>query len=132
MARKPSAAERTVGLFEAPPVEKAEPEERTVKDGERVSLEADVDRMRAKAFEAQEWTTANFGTPEAQGNTYRITKKGDVYYLEILSKGVRAQAAHGYTGIMVHAADLYNLATVIVSAVRAKQAAERGQDGPGA
>lgn len=114
-----------MGLFEAPPVEKAEPEERTEKNGERVTLEADVDRMRAKAFEVQEWTTANFGTPEAQGNTYRFTRRGEMYCLEILSKGVRAQTAHGYTSLMVHRADLRNLATVIVAAVRAEQEAEK-------
>lgn len=126
-AKKPSAADRTMGLFGQPPaieereIEVLEPE---TKDGERVDVEDDVDRLRGKAFAGQEWASKYFGKHEAPGNEYRVTHKGDFYYLETVMKEVGKPTAYGYTGVMVHNQDLYELVKVLVQAVRAKQASE--------
>lgn len=116
---KPSAADRTIDLFQAP-VLPAEPEDKE-ELGTRQSLEEDVDRLRENAFKGQEWTTEAFGKVEATGNEYRISHKGQHYYLETLHKIPGAKESHAYSGLMVHDSDLLKVATVIVAAVRAKQ-----------
>lgn len=127
MAKKPTAADRTMGLFGQPPaveereIEVLAPE---VKDGERKSVEEDADRMRDVAFKGQEWTSKYFGSYDAPGNEYRVTHRGEYYYLETILKEVGKPTAYGYTGIMVHDRDLMELTKVLVAAVRAKQAAE--------
>lgn len=127
MAKKPTAADRTMGLFGQPPaveereIEVLAPE---VKDGERKSVEEDADRMRDTAFKGQEWTSKYFGSYEAPGNEYRVTHRGDFYYLETIMKEVGKPTAYGYTGVMVHDRDLLELVKVLVAAVRAKQASE--------
>ena len=123
MAKKPSAADRTVDMFTpAPIVVEHEAEE---EKHERVTLEEDANRMRDKAFTVQDWTTKLFGIPEATGNEFRVSLKGSHYYVETLAKTPGTASAYGYTGVMVHERDLFNLATVIVAAVRAKQEREK-------
>ncbi len=123
---KPSAVDRTVGMFPEPtpidqrPIEAVDDDER----GERVPMEEDVNRLRDQAFRVQEWTTKNFGIPEADGNEYRISRKGQHYYLEMLHKTPGTPTAYGYTGLMVHERDLYNMVACLVRAVRDKQASE--------
>jgi hypothetical protein len=131
MAKKPTAADRTMGLFGQPPVvdeakalaeaEVLAPEEK----GERVPVEQDADRMRDAAFKGQEWTSKYFGSFEAPGNEYRLTQRGPYYYLETILKEVGKPTAYGYTGVMVHERDLMELTKVMVAAVRAKQAKEK-------
>ena len=119
-------------MFSAPkaqddrPIEVVEEKEKA----ERVPLEEDVDRLRASAFTGQEWATKYFGLPEAEGNEYRVSKKGQHYYLETLHK-FSGKSAHGYSGLMVHERDLYNLVKVLVQAVREKQASEAGRERDG-
>ncbi len=122
---KTSAAERAVDMFAPAPIMAGpvEPEEAT-EHGERASMEDDADRMREKAFTVQDWTTSLFGSPDAPANEYRMSLRGCHYYLETLAKTPGTKEAYGYTGLMVHERDLYNMATVIVAAVRAKQAQE--------
>jgi hypothetical protein len=125
--KKPNAADRTLGLFGQPPaveereIEVLEPEVK----GERVPVEEDVNRMRESAFKGQEWTSKYFGSYDAPGNEYRVSKKGDYYYLETILKEVGKPTAYGYTGVMVHDRDLMELTKVLVAVVRAKQAAEQ-------
>lgn len=122
--KKPAVADRTLGMFgNPPPIEEREIEvlEAEVKDGERVPVEQDADRMRDVAFKGQEWTSKYFGSPDAPANEYRMSLRGVYYYLETILKEPGKQAAYGYTGIMVHERDLFPMATVIVAAVRAKQ-----------
>ncbi len=123
---KPSAASRTVDMFAAPKSQDERPIEVLEEDhkGERVPLEQDVDRLRETAFKYQEWTTKAFGVPEAGGNEYRVSRKGEHYYIETLKKTPGNAGAYGYVGLMVHERDLYNLAAVLVQAVREKQARE--------
>lgn len=126
--KKPSAADRTVDMFGAPPahvereVEVIEDDE---KEGERATMEADADRMREKAYAGQEWASKFFGSVDAPGNEYRMSLKGDHYYLETILKELGKPLAYGYTGLMVHKRDLYEMAKVIVAAVRAKQESEK-------
>ncbi len=126
--KKPSAADRTVNMFtgQAPiderPVEVIEDDPH---QGERVPLEQDVDRLRAQAFQGQEWTTKAFGMHEAPANEFRVSLKGAHYYVETLAKTPGTPNAYGYTGVMVHERDLYNFVTVLVQAVRAKQSKEQ-------
>ncbi len=124
--KKPSAADRTLNMFGAAPKEEERPIEVLEEEAkaERVPLEQDVDRLRANAFLAQEWTSRAFGDPESFGNEYRVTYKNKFYYLESLSKVQGSGSAHGYTGVMVHERDLFNMVAVLVQAVRAKQAAD--------
>lgn len=124
--RKPSAADRTMGLFGSPPaIDEREIEviEEETKAGERVPVELDADRARAVAFKGQEWTSKYFGSFEAPGNEYRVSKKGPYYYLETILKEPGKPTAYGYTGLMVHERDLMGMTKVLVAAVRAKQAA---------
>lgn len=126
--KKSSAADRTVSMFGEPvqdqdsrAVEAVQEDEKA----ERVPMEQDADRMREKAFTVQEWTTAAFGKPEAVGNQYRVSKRGEYYYVETLSKKPGAKEAYGYVGLMVHENDLFNLTEVMVRAVRDKQKAAK-------
>lgn len=126
--KKPSAADRTLGMFgNPPPVEEREVEvlEEAAKEGERVSFEEDADRMRLVAFKGLEWTTKYFGSFDAEGNEYRVSHRGQHYYLETILKEVGKPTAYGYTGLMVHERDLMPLTKVLVEAVRAKQAKEQ-------
>ena len=124
---KPSAAERTLGLFGQPTViqeREIEVIEEEAKEGERVDVEQDVDRMRESAFRGQEWTSKYFGSYDAPGNEYRVSHKGEYYYVETIMKEVGKPTAYGYTGVMVHDRDLESLTLVLVAACRAKKAAE--------
>ncbi len=129
--KKPSAADRTVDMFSATPAPRPIDErevEVIVSDekAERVPMELEVDRYRAQAFLGQEWTTAAFGSLDAPGNEYRVSRKGAHYYVETLAKapGAPGGQAYGYTGVMVHDRDLFALTTVLVQAVRDKQKRE--------
>lgn len=118
--KKPCAADRTVNLFEAP-------RELTVADaevlqeepkGDRLPVEEDVDRMRLNAFTGQEWSTKHFGTYDGPGNEYRVSKRGDYYYLESILKKEGTKAAYGYTGLMVHKKDIVPMTKVLVEAAK--------------
>ncbi len=122
---KPSAADRTIDMFASAPIETV-PEERD-EAGERVPIEQDVDRLRDNAFKGQEWTSKHFARQEAPGNEYRVSMKNGHYYVESLHKTQGGATVYGYTGIMVHEADLYNLVSVMVQAVRDKQKKEGKQ-----
>ena len=112
MFGKPAVQDQDSRAIEAP-----EDDEKA----ERVPIEQDVDRMRDKAFRAQEWATKYFGKPEAEGNEYRVTKRGEYYYMETVSKKPGAKEAYGYVGLMLHERDLFNFTEVLVRAVREKQ-----------
>lgn len=123
--KKPSAADRTLGMFGQPPAaEEREIEviEEKEKDGERRTVEEQADHSREKAFIGQAWATKYFGSFEAPGNEYRVSHKGQYYYVESILKEVGKPTAYGYTGVMVHDRDLMELTKVLVAAVRAKQA----------
>ncbi len=116
--KKPSAADRTIGLFGQPAEVEVIQEER---DGERVPFEEDADRNREAAFKGQEWCSKYFGSYEAPGNEYRMSRKGEYYYLETILKEVGKPSAYGYSGVMVHRRDLLEFTKVCVAAVRALQ-----------
>lgn len=125
--KKPSAADRTLGMFGQPPaIEEREIEvlEAEQKDGERVPVEQDADRMREVAFRGQEWTSKYFASPEAPGNEYRLSLRGRHYYLETILKEPGKPTAYGYTGLMVHERDLEAMTKVMVAGYRAKVALE--------
>ena len=131
MAKKTSAASRTVDMWAPPPPIDERPVEvvEATEKGERVPVEEDVDRLRERAFQCQEWTTKAFGRMDAPGTEHRVSFKklsnGEgYYYVESTRKVPGSGSAYGYVGIMVHERDLYNLATVLVAAVREKQARE--------
>ncbi len=124
--KKPSAAERTVDMFAAPGnMDQRGAVEATVEEekADRVPLEDDVDRMREKAFTAQEWATKAFGIPDADGDQYRVTLLNGHYYVETMRKEA-GKPAYGYCGVMVHERNLYALTQVLVQAVRDKQKKE--------
>ena len=127
-AKKPSAADRTIPMFGGPlpdinnrPVEAIEDEEKA----ERVPVEEDVNNLRDKAFKGQEWCTECFGSFDAPGNEYRVSKRGPYYYVETVLKEICKPTAYGYVGLMVHERDIMALTKVMVAAVRAKQEAEK-------
>ena len=99
------------------PIEVIEEEEKAA----RVPMELAANECREQAFKVQEWTTAAFGKFEAPANEYRVTRKGEHYYVETLSKQKGSTSAYGYVGLMVHERDLFALVTVLVRAVREKQ-----------
>ncbi len=121
--KKPSAADRTVDMSAAPKamdereIEVVEGEQKA----ERVPMELEVDRYRAQAFLGQEWTTSAFGHLDAPGNEYRVSRRGEHYYVESLAKESAAKTAYCYAGVMVHQRDLLALTAVLVQAVRDKQ-----------
>ncbi len=130
-AKKPSAADRTVDMFAAPPpmderqVEVVDADEK----GLRVSVEADVDRVRDKAFQCQVWASKYFGLPDATGNEYRVSYQGGFYYVETLYKRSDGKTAYGGSGVMVHEHDLYNFVRPLVEAVKAKQKRDANETG---
>lgn len=123
--KKPSAASRTVDMFSrenADVIETAQAvanAEAEAEKAERLPLEADADRLRDQAFKVQEWTTAAFGCCDADAAQYRMTRRGDVYYLEGLGYAKGVPHASSYTGVILHKKDLFNAATVIAAAARA-------------
>ena len=125
MAKKSSAADRTVSLFGAQPTT---PEERPIEvvedetKADRVSMEESANDLRDRALKVQEWATAAFGSPDAQGNEYRVSHKGQFYYLETLAKRPGMASAYGYVGVVLHERDLLAATQVLVQAVREKQA----------
>ncbi len=126
-SKKSSAADRTISLFAAPqPVQEAVPEyiAPEVKEGARVPLEADVDRLRANAFKGQEWTDKYFGQTVAGGNTYRLSLKDNHYYLERLSKNGQG-GIYAYTGVTLPADDLFGVTNLMVQAAKAKKEKEK-------
>lgn len=126
--KKPSAAERTVDMFSQPQLDKSAVQAAEVileaEKADRVPMEQDADRLRQGAFTGQEWTTAAFGAPEAESDQYRMSLKGNYYYLEHLSYEPGKPGARAYTGVMIHEKNLYAAATVIAAAARAKKASE--------
>jgi len=100
-AKKPSAASRTINMYERH------------KHQESVEEAVDADRFREVAFKAQEWLSNALPTPEP--SKYRVTHKGRFYYLERLTDNA---------GMMILDDDLYEATKVMVAAVRAKQAEE--------
>lgn len=130
--KKPSAADRTVSMFAAPiPTTLDERAVEVIEDdekAERVPMELEVDQFRAQAFQGQEWTTRAFGNLDAPGNEYRVSHKGTFYYVETLAKQPGSASAYGYVGLMVHERDLFALTTVLVQAVRDKQAKDADAD----
>ncbi len=132
MARsKSSAAERTVDMFAAPrPAQELVPEyiAPEPKEGERVPLEADADRLRDNAFKGQEWTDKYFKDPSvAECNTYRLSLKDGYYYLERLSKNRNGGGIYAYTGVILPADDLFGVTNLLVLAARAKKEKESGK-----
>lgn len=119
--KKSSAADRTIGMFDSPPPEQKPEAMEEEEKAERKSLDNDVNRMRDKAFSVQEWSTAFFGKPEADGNQFRVSYKNRHYYVEKLHRFAGKMESHGYTGIMVQEEDLLSLTKVLVEAVREKQ-----------
>ena len=113
-----------MGMFDSPPPEQKPEAIEEEEKGERKNLDEDADRMRAKAFDVQEWATAHFGKPEADGNQFRVSHKNSHYYVEKLHRVAGKLESHGYTGIMVQEADLLSLTKVLVEAVREKQKRE--------
>ena len=99
--------------------------EETERDGERVLVEQDADRVRENAFKGQEWTSKYFGSTDAPGNEYRMSYRGGHYYLETILKEHGKPLAYGYTGIMIRECDLLEATKVMVAAVREKQARDQ-------
>lgn len=119
---KASAASRTMDMFQTVQPQEAVPEVIQAEErGERVPLEEDSDRCRENAFKGQEWTTKYFGKPEAPGNEYRMSFRGEHYYLETLSKLPGGKTVYGYSGLMLHERDLFAVANLIVLAARGKK-----------
>ncbi len=110
MTKKSSAADRTCDMFAT--------KERVIEvleeplDAGRVGHIADADRLRDNAFTVQAWTSKNFGFQDKE-NAYRLTHRGEHYYLESVSES-------RYVGLMVHEKDLIAVATVFVGAARAR------------
>ncbi len=110
LLKKPSAADRTVDMF-APKAPEIEVLEEPL-DAGRVGHIEDADRLRDNAFTVQAWTSKTFGFQDKE-NAYRLTHRGEHYYLESVSES-------RYCGMMIHERDLIAVATVFVGAARAR------------
>lgn len=99
------------------PVEAAPEDAPASEKAEFQPMEDRADGYRESAFKVQEWTTANFGKPEALGNDYRVTKKGQWFYLEELKRGEKG-TVYGYAGLMIHEDNFLTAARVIAQAAR--------------
>lgn len=118
---RPTAAERTVPMFQEPVAEYVEGEAK----GERLTIEQDANRLRDNAFTGQEWASKVFGSGESDENDYRVSFKNDHYYVEELRKEPGKKEAYGYFGLMVHKRNLMNLTTALVLAARAQKEAKK-------
>lgn len=113
MTKKVKAEDRTISFLSGKTTE----EERA--EAERIAANADIketekstetieqaaDRWRASAFQGAEWTTKYF--PNAKkGREYRLTRKGDWFYLEKIHGG---DTAYSYAGVMFPADDVQKL-----------------------
>lgn len=121
MARKLPTADRTVDMFtgktvaeEALPIEVIEEEPKA----EFEPMEARADGYRERAFQVQEWTEKHFGKPEGTGNQYRVSRKGDVFYLEEL-KRIGDKSFYGYVGLMLHGPNFLQATRLMAEAARA-------------
>lgn len=119
MAKKASAADRTIDMFSgktaaetvAAAIEQVETEERP----EFEPMEARADGYRDRAFQVQEWSTSLWGKPTGE-NQYRVTRKGDTFYLEELK--TRGGSYYGYAGLMLVGKDFINAVKVLAEAAR--------------
>lgn len=127
MAKKPSAADRTIDIFtgstnvEAPTQEDIQPE---VKEAEP-SIEANADRWLQKAIETQQYLSKKFANSEPETETFRLTKSGDVWSLE--KRGIGADGkAFSWWLVQFLDRNLYELAGVVVKAAKEKKEKENG------
>lgn len=121
VTKKPSAAERTVDMFSAPPAhQEIEPEaidEEPKADFE--PMEKRADGYRDRAFKVQEWTTKAFGDPTVgDTNDYRFTRRDEWYYLEELGKKPDGKTYYKYAGLMLHKNNVIPMAMVVAAAAR--------------
>ena len=117
MAKKPSAADRTVDMFTGSTnVEAAQQSDvqEASKDAEP-SIEANMDRYRDQAFYFQELVSKNFGEPQDK-ETFRLTLKGGHMFLEKKQNG--AGEAYHWSGFMFRVSSLEELTTLFVQALR--------------
>lgn len=120
MARKAPAELRTVDMFTGKTaIEEAVPEqlpEEARPDFE--PMEERADGYRERAFQVQEWTDKHFGKHEGEGNQYRVSRKGDVFYLEELKRH-GTKSFYGYAGLMLHGQNFLQATRVMAEAARA-------------
>jgi hypothetical protein len=115
--KKPSAAERTVNLFDQ---QEPEPQPATVAHEPK---EDDPNRFRDQALKLDEWQTKNFGSPFMEGTEFRLSHRGGRFYLERLeSSGGKLIAS--YAGLMLYGDELEKAARVLVQAVKDLRARE--------
>ncbi len=119
--KKPSAADRTVDLFQ-PVVPTTEDQLSEVGRGNE-SIEQAAERWRATAFFTQEHLSKHFNESLPGKEKYRLTLKDGWRYLEQFRLDKLGGAYH-YCGLMFQDDNLYELTGLLVKASKEKQGHE--------
>ena len=128
-AKKPSAADRTVDMWaapKAPVLEDASKEDS--EDAHRAaepSIEANADRWLEKAIETQQYLSKKFADNEPNSDKFRLTEHGDMMSLEKFGLGPDGKAFSWWL-VQFGSKNLYELASVVVAAAKARKAKENG------
>ncbi len=117
--KKPSAASRTIGIFEPPTA--PEPDITDVPDTARLpeTIEAAAEKWRRTAFFTQEHLSKHFNESLPGKEKYRLTLKGGWRYLEQFRLDKSGGAYH-YCGLMFADENLYELTGLLVKASKDK------------
>lgn len=123
--KKPDAGDRTVDMFSGKTPEEENHEAERIQQGlDNVEqpkdasprIEDNVDRWRAQAFEGREFVSSHFGEEGANENSYRISLRNGVGYLEKV--GNNQAGAYSYAGLFFPEGDVVTMAKVWVDAAR--------------
>ncbi len=121
--KKPSAADRTIGMFDRPVEPSTDDTGGTVKwvgDGRIAeTIEAASERWRNNAFATQEHVSKHFNESVPGTEKYRLTKKEGWWYLEQYRLD-KSGAAYHYAGLMFADDNLYELTGLLVKASKEK------------
>ncbi len=122
--KKPSAADRTVGMFDAPPPLEVSTED-NLSEASRGSenIEQAAERWRNQAFFTQEHLSKHFNESLPGKEKYRLTLKDGWRYLEQFRLDSKGGAYH-YSGVMFKDENLYELTGLFVKASKEKQSYE--------
>lgn len=118
---KPSAADRTLGMFDVPKPPELHTEDTQLSEASRSNenIEQAAERWRANAFFTQEHLSKHFNESLPGKEKYRLACNDKWYYLEQFRLDGKGGAYH-YCGLMFAEENLYELTGLLVKASRDK------------
>lgn len=124
---KPSASDRTVGMFDGKTDQEKLDEAERIRQGldnveqskaSSDTLEQSADRWRAEAFKGREHVSRFFGLESPHENQYRLSSRDGSLYLEKLGYTDKTDKAYSYAGVFFPEGDIVALAKLFVAHAR--------------